>query len=844
MLLTFFCFLTLAISGLGLCRASTHRLGLKSNLWIELGLGFFISAAVVAIILDVARLSLSQTSHTILLLSGVVALSTAIRLRSDSTEFRLLDWVGSFNSSWLTRICVCLIALYLGLILLNNMNREIFPWDAFTTWMFRAKAWVASDTAVTFITLKEWLAASTGFTLPAAHYPIAVSAIAAFASALSGEWSSQAASIPWFFAMTASTALMGGLCLLQTPDYPKGALLGAALLSTLPLVHWHGVLAGYADLWVMGTSGMGLAGICLWSQGNGRGALTLSLLLLVLGCLWKAEGWLWLILGCAIVTLLTLWQRFSIKGLIALVTAVAAVWLFQPLDLGPVGIWGGNADRISAGVLGSFATRPYNAAPDYFDMTVSQGNFLLIVPLYTLSLLILTIKHRRASAGYLVMAAGLVVLHAVIFGFSEYSRYAEIGTAVNRLLLQNLPVLIFTITAAWSLERRHTTNSEKGNDAQREPASKLTCALLGASAALAFPITLGIYSLGTNSSNKITASQYDPSELVEIVGEIKQTDLGYQFSGTDLPIGVAAIPLTKQDAKQPRYIAVQTWMTEPETLSIYWINSTAPDVHSVPLSLSGHSLLDMADYPDFWQQPIQEMGFLAEPEYFASTAIGPVTLTDSLFDAIPALLHHWASPEPISQRLINTTTGHAQAPATLHSALTVALMLLCLVGFAWQIKTPAQAVAARYAVFNGACILWLVGSLAHLNHVTALTQPTMRQIAAASNTRQLEGSHLTSLADSIREDPTLSAVQILTLGLDQASQFEAQRLPFMLLPASATPVDGRLLAEIKSGFSGALVLFGKDPALIQSAAMELVATSSLQPVRAGAGYLVLTATFK
>ena len=153
------------------------------------------------------------------------------------------------------------------------MSRQVFPWDAFTTWMFRAKAWVTTDQAVDFATFNEWLVSGAGFTLPAAHYPISVSAVAAFAAAVSGGWSDQAASIPWFFVMTASALIMAGLCRLQTPNHPFAALAGAALLVTAPLVHWHGVLAGYADIWVMGTSGMGLAGICLWTQRKARSTL-------------------------------------------------------------------------------------------------------------------------------------------------------------------------------------------------------------------------------------------------------------------------------------------------------------------------------------------------------------------------------------------------------------------------------------------------------------------------------------------------------------------------------------------------------------------------------------------
>ena len=116
--------------------------------------------------------------------------------------------------------------------------------------------------------------------------------------------------------MTASALIMAGLCRLQTPNHSVAALFGATLLVTAPLVHWHGLLAGYADIWVMGTSGMGLAGICIWTHSKARPTLTVSLLLLALGCLWKSEGWLWL--NVVVAMACHFWPRRSLWGWAAL----------------------------------------------------------------------------------------------------------------------------------------------------------------------------------------------------------------------------------------------------------------------------------------------------------------------------------------------------------------------------------------------------------------------------------------------------------------------------------------------------------------------------------------------
>ena len=357
---------------------------------------------------------------------------------------------------------------------------------------------------------------------------------------------------------------------------------------------------------------------------------------------------------------------------------------------------------------------------------------------------------------------------------------------------------------------------------------------------MALPLTLWLHSLGDQAPAVTEAQRYDASELVAVVGNLKQTEAGYQFRGANIPVGVAAIPVPSKGATQPRYVVAESSMTMPESLSVYWINSTAPGVHSAPITLAGQSILDMSAYPDFWQQPIEEMGFLVKPEHFSSATIGAVTLTDSLLDAMPALLSHWASPEPVSHRLINTTTGHARAPATLHSALAVALVMLCLLGFVWRIVAPGQISTATHAVGTGAVILWLIGSLAHLNQVTALSQPQLRGGVAAANAATLEGQSLRALTESLREDPTLASPHILTVGLDPPSRFEAQRLPYMLLPLSVAAIDTRQLAKIAPDFAGTLILFAKDEARLQEQAAELLNTSTLTPRESGAGYLVLT----
>jgi hypothetical protein len=325
-----------------------------------------------------------------------------------------------------------------------------------------------------------------------------------------------------------------------------------------------------------------------------------------------------------------------------------------------------------------------------------------------------------------------------------------------------------------------------------------------------------------------------------VVGDLYKVQQGYRFRGENIPVGVAAIPLTQSNAIQPRYVVSQSWMRAPEKLSFYWINSDEPRVHATPLPLSGWAVLDMAEYQDFWQKSIKEMGFLAKPPNFNQAAIGSVTLTDSLLDAIPALIHHWITPAPLSHRLINTTTGHLLAPIALQRVVVVALILSSLLGLAWWLLAPASRPAAVRGMVLAVSGLWLLGSSAHLNQVCSVMQDPPVGVSTPSDTVKLDGTHLMPLIASVKQNSALAAAPMLAASLDRPSEFEAQRLPFMALPTSAAAIDASTLTQVVTNFSGTVVLLGKDAAQLRKKTAELARISLLRPRQSGEGYVLLS----
>ena len=80
MALTLLSFFALAIAGFGVCQASTRRLKLPTDPMINLGLGFFVTMAVVSFIVSQNWFAISTVSQAILLVSCCAAAATALAI--------------------------------------------------------------------------------------------------------------------------------------------------------------------------------------------------------------------------------------------------------------------------------------------------------------------------------------------------------------------------------------------------------------------------------------------------------------------------------------------------------------------------------------------------------------------------------------------------------------------------------------------------------------------------------------------------------------------------------------------------------------------------------------------
>ena len=839
MILTFIGLSTLSLAGFQICRLFASALNAELNPWLKSGAGFFIAAALLIQWLSYAPFSLSTASWSAVLLSALLSLPLLqITRRPEQAAISELLQRKQLSAYSPYFLLITLIAAHLLLVLASNLTRDIFPWDAFTTWMYRAKVWVLNDEMLNFQGVTQWLqSGGVGYALPAYHYPFSVSAVAAFSSALSSGWSDQSASMPWFFAMLAVGSMIFGLCK-QSGLANLPSLAGLYLLISLPIVGMHGVLAGYADLWMVGTSGMGLASLMLWTQKRHRGALFLGTVLLVVGSSFKTEGWIWLGMGLLFILLHTLWHQRRYAALLCVMAILLAGFHLESVNLGALGLWGIHEETIHIGPLGQYLLRPYNALPIYFEMIFLRGNFHFLGVLYPLALALLTFINWRASVTHWLMGALIICSQWIIFGLSSYSLYAETGTAINRLLLQFLPVFVLTIAVAWQAATEAFNQSPPR--AVSSQIAKSAAAISVLTVSLVAPAFILLDWSGNESNDQ--EAFYTPSLLEPVLGKLQRLGNGsLVFTNTPGPVAVAKVRLKSPGSPQPRYIVPKASISAPGAASFYWINKDDPQVHSYSLGMSGPAILDMKSIPAFWQQPVIEMGYLVEKQALSSVQLDTLTVSNAIRPQLaPALVNHWLTPNVISQRSINMVDGHSPSPISWTSWAGLAALLGTVLVTAITAMTRLRCSDGKLIITALVALLWLASDLLSLRQLHATLRPLMinsTQTGWPMNTGM--GERLPQIAEVITAN-TSGVAAVATVSLDQSGDFYAQKLPLILAPQSAVSVSLNQAINLARKWQGHFILFSSNKALLLNEANRLSAQTRLQITEQGDDYVFLT----
>ncbi len=380
---------------------------------------------------------------------------------------------GTWRSRWLPLLALVL-AIQFVLILHQALWTPSYPWDAWTVWLLRARAWLEADAFLPLLGLQDWWAAQAP-ALPtiAPDYPNAVPGIAVWFGSAAGGWNSAAVHAAWPLAWLAGAlALWSGL--LRAGVGCRVAELGCFAWASLPMLSAHAALAGYADLWV-GLLLMlaGLSALQLGEAGQRRAALIVLLLSILLLPAVKLEGWIWAGVALSILSFALLPRRGRRIAVALLALGAALVLLMLLLWPLQVTLPGLGEFRIGEG---AFALGPIQAQFHPQNVLPELLWTLFVLPHWHLLWLVLPVLvalgawRGRRQGGLPAGAAGLalgallgLVFLVLVFGFSQHAQWLRDLTSINRLLLHWLPLPLLLAAWLWRASPAASAPSVKGD---------------------------------------------------------------------------------------------------------------------------------------------------------------------------------------------------------------------------------------------------------------------------------------------------------------------------------------------------------------------------------------------
>jgi hypothetical protein len=406
---------------------------------ISLGFGYFIGVLSAAGLIGLqGRWGFGLSPWPLML---VMALGLALALWRFPTRLRPTFVIPPASKP--ERIVFAILLLWivarLGLLGFESLRQPLLTWDAWTTWFLRAKVWVELGEWVPFVAPEVWLSGtiSNAHTTPAWNYPPLVSWIGALPAIGFGEWSDNIAGLPWFGCGVAlGLGVYGSLRVLGYGVVI--ALAPVALILTLPLLDSHIALSGLADIWITATLALAFCAFLLAARSNDFRYVLLVASMLLFCILAKREGIVWAALVIPAV-LAVRSQRWML--------AVTCVGLLGLLVVAMIG-------EVRLPLVGTFQFAYQGSWRSLLVQTLSFGSWHVLIPGFVATLVLAVKSHRswsidRSMRGAAVWVGGSVLLLYFLFFWTDAAAWAELGTAVSRLILHFAAVWVLWMLLIW-----------------------------------------------------------------------------------------------------------------------------------------------------------------------------------------------------------------------------------------------------------------------------------------------------------------------------------------------------------------------------------------------------------
>jgi hypothetical protein len=434
-----------------------------ANLPAVLGYGYLLGILAVTVLIrlwHVAGLELDFWS-----LAAVLALFAALPLllpgpsRRESPRRGEPPWPWWRAENLIFAFFLVLVALRFGSILLDNVYRPLFSWDAWMNFAPKARVWFELGEIAPYASQKDWLRGASlegAFTLgnwQGWDYPATVPLVMLWTALGLDAWHDDLIKLPWVFV----GAALGLAAYGQFRHFGISrhiAMVLVYLLLSIPYVNVHMVLGGYADLWLATALCLGLLALMRWTTTGDKADLILALLFAIFCFLIKKPGVIWggLLLVSTGLAMLPRRITLVLGGLFA--TAAAALWIAGGIDitLPAMGRLRIDAEGIAFPYLGQRPLGFTDVSKVFVDSLFLSSNWHLfwyaLVVMLPLGLAI-NPERLRQAAPFLFIGASVAAFLFIFFMIPRYSREAADLTTLNRALLHLVPSLF--VFAAWWL---------------------------------------------------------------------------------------------------------------------------------------------------------------------------------------------------------------------------------------------------------------------------------------------------------------------------------------------------------------------------------------------------------
>jgi len=433
------------------------------NRFRQAGYGFFIGYAILFLVIMISN-QLSEAvswSGAMLILLFLTTLGGVLNWRSSkptSIQTPGAHTVPGMALKALTTIMMGFMAIHLLFIAIEIFTQPVYPWDAWLAWVYRAKAWYLTGGITDVVNSTTWTTASSTstYTIDAFTYPLFPSIIPYWAALSLGRWSETLVNLPVLFAGLAIGMALYGQCREHGLSI-TASLIACYLLFSIPLFGTHLALAGYADIWMAGFTGLGfialIRGASLHDEPGKSGFQLVLGFLMVMFSIWvKNEGVVWFLAAMAMLILVIFKPRVPILMVVAATGFGLLAWALgiTHVDIPLIGQLGIIDGRLAIPFIGSFALEVHGIQQVYWNNFIEMGSWNLIWVAVAASLL-LGFKSPNAATGYRSRRASLsfilifLATQLFIFGFTDQGLWADTYTAINRLPLHFIPALLFAI---------------------------------------------------------------------------------------------------------------------------------------------------------------------------------------------------------------------------------------------------------------------------------------------------------------------------------------------------------------------------------------------------------------